>query len=130
MSPQAKPSIRLLPRGYQLSLKRIQLTAVLFGLSLSSAMAQFTSSIQGVVTDSSGAAVPEAVVHATNVATGVAREAVTSTEGLYRVLNLGPGTYRVEVAVKGFGPAERPNVPLGISETLRADFVLKVGGLV
>ena len=113
-----------------MSLKRIQLTAVLCCLSLSSAMAQFTSAIQGVVTDASGAAVPEAVVYVTNVATGVAREAITSTEGLYRVPNLGPGTYRVEVAVKGFGPAERPSVPLGISETLRADFLLKVGGLV
>jgi hypothetical protein len=113
-----------------MSLKRIELTAVLFCLSLSSAMAQFTSAIQGVVTDASGAAVPEAVVHVTNVASGVAREASTSNEGLYRVVNLGPGTYRVEVAVKGFGPAERPSVTLGISETVRADFTLKVGGLV
>ena len=44
-----------------MSEKRIKLTAVLFCLSLSSAMAQFTSSIQGVVTDAAGAAVPEAV---------------------------------------------------------------------
>jgi hypothetical protein len=113
-----------------MSLKRIELTSVLFCLSLSSAMAQFTSAIDGVVTDASGAAVPEAVVHVTDIATGVSREATTSNEGLYRVLNLGPGTYRVDVAVKGFGPAERPSVPLGISQTVRADFVLKVGGLV
>src|SRR5882757_6291132 len=113
-----------------MSLKRIQLTSVLFCLSLSSAMAQFTSSIQGVVTDASGASIPEAVVHVTNVASGVAREATTSNEGLYHVTNLGAGTYRVNVAVKGFGPAERPDVPLGISQILRADFVLKVGDLV
>jgi hypothetical protein len=113
-----------------MSLKRIELTMALFCLSLSSATAQFNSAIQGVITDASGAAVPEAVVQVTNVDSGVAREATTSNDGLYRVLNLGPGNYRVEVAVKGFGPAERPNVPLGLSETVRADFVLKVGGLV
>src|SRR5262249_9664684 len=72
----------------------------------------------------------EAIVHVTNTASGVARQATTSSEGLYRVINLGPGTYRVRVAVPGFGPAERPDVTLGISQTVRADFVLQVGDVV
>ena len=113
-----------------MNLNRIGLTAVLLCLSLSSALAQFTSAIQGVVTDASGASIPEATVRVTNIASGVAREATTSNEGLYRVTNLGAGTYRVNVAVKGFGTAERPDVPLGISQTLRADFTLKVGDIV
>jgi hypothetical protein len=103
---------------------------MLLCLGISSALAQFTSSIQGLVTDSAGATVPDAVVRVTNIASGVSRSAVTSSEGLYRVLNLGPGTYRVTVSMKGFSPAERPSVPLGISETVRADFTLKVGDLV
>src|SRR5262245_32999028 len=101
-----------------MSLNRIQLATVLFGLSLSSAIAQFTSAIQGVVTDASGAAIPEAVVNVTNTASGVARQAITSSDGLYRVLNLGPGTYRVNVKVSGFTPAERPDVTLGITQTV------------
>src|SRR4051794_10142116 len=113
-----------------MSVKTIKLTAMLFLFSLSSAMAQFTSAIQGVVTDPSGAAIAEAVIHVTNVASGVAREATTSNDGLYRVTNLGAGTYRVNVAVKGFGPAERPDVPLGITQTLRVDFALKIGDVV
>ena len=112
-----------------MSLKRIERTAGLFCLCISSAMAQFTSAIQGVVTDTSGAAIAEASVQVTNVASGVSRQATTSSDGLYRVINLGPGNYRVNVAVPGFSPAARPNVPLGISETLRADFTLKVGEL-
>jgi hypothetical protein len=85
-----------------MSLKRIELTVVLFCLSIPSAMAQFTSAIQGIVTDASGGAVPEAIVQVTNVASGVSRQATTSNDGLYRVINLGPGIYRVNVAVPGF----------------------------
>ena len=72
-----------------MTLKRIALTAVLFCFSFSIARAQFSSGIQGVVTDPTGSAVPDATVHVTNVETGVAREATTSNEGLYRVTNLG-----------------------------------------
>jgi hypothetical protein len=121
--------VQVAARG-NMNLHRIELRALLFCITLSTAMAQYNSSIQGVVTDPSGAAVPEAVVHVTDVASGVVREASTSNEGLYRVPNLGPGAYRVEVAAKGFGPAERPDVALGISQTVRADFVLKIGGLI
>ena len=87
--------------------KRIELKTVLFCLTVSSAMAQFSSGIQGIVTDVTGSAVPEAIVHVTNVASGVGRQATTSNEGLYRVINLGPGTYRVNVAVPGFGSTKR-----------------------
>jgi hypothetical protein len=103
---------------------------VLYSCTAASALAQFTSGIQGVVTDPSGSAIPEAVINVTNVASGVAREATTSNEGLYRVTNLGAGTYRVNVAVRGFGPAERPDVPLGINQILRVDFALKIGDVV
>ena len=110
--------------------RKVLLKVVLYSCTVASALAQFTSGIQGVVSDPSGAAIPEAVVQVTNVASGVAREAATSNEGLYRVTNLGAGTYRVKVAVKGFGSAERPDVPLGISQTLRVDFALKIGDVV
>ena len=110
--------------------RRTLLKVVLYSCTATSALAQFTSGIQGVVTDPSGSAIPEALIHVTNVASGVAREAVTSNDGLYRVTNLGAGNYRVNVAVKGFGPAERPDVPLGISQTLRVDFALKIGDVV
>src|ERR1700733_1940295 len=113
-----------------MSLKQTKLIAVLFCLSATCAMAQFTSAIQGVVTDASGAAIPEAVVRVTNIDSGVARESATSNEGLYRVTNLGAGSYRVSVAVKGFGAADRPDVPVGISQTVRANFTLKVGDVV
>lgn len=89
--------------------------------------AQFNSSIQGIVTDASAAVVTGASVRATNLATGVSRETATSADGLYRALSLGPGTYRITVEKAGFRPAERDSVSLGITETIRVDFVLAVG---
>src|SRR5947208_2252043 len=98
--------------------KRIELKAVLFCLTASSAMAQFSSGIQGIVTDSSGGVVPAASVRVVNMASEVGRVAVTSEEGLYRVFNLGPGSYRIIVEKAGFGTAERETVQVGISETV------------
>ena len=83
-----------------MNLNRVGLAGVLLCLSLSSALAQFTSAIQGVVTDASGASIPEAVVRVTNVASGLAREVTTSEDGLYRVTNLGAGTVRNHAIVE------------------------------
>jgi hypothetical protein len=64
-----------------MNLKRIALTVGLYCVGFSSALAQFTSSIQGVVTDAAGAAVPEAVVRVTNVASGLAVPPSHQTKG-------------------------------------------------
>jgi hypothetical protein len=100
-------------------------TAVLFSAGL--AVAQFNCSIQGIATDPSGAVVPDATVQVTNVETGIKRDAKTSSEGLYRVISLGPGTYQVDVTAKGFRSMTRTGIVVGITETARIDFTLQVG---
>src|SRR5262245_53424040 len=97
---------------------------ILFCVMPSPAVAQFNSAIQGVVSDSTSALVPGATVRVTNLETGVARQAETSAEGLYRILSLGAGLYRVEVIKQGFRSAMRERVEVGISETARVDFQL------
>src|SRR5215470_990977 len=91
------------------------------------AIAQFNSGIQGLVTDSSGAVVPEATIHVTNTSTGVSRNAVTSAEGLYRILSLGPGSYVASAEARGFRTSSRPNIELSTNETVRVDFALQIG---
>ena len=98
-------------------------------LSASPALAQFGSAIQGTVTDSQQALVPDAVVRVSNTTTGVTREVVTSADGVYRVTSLGPGAYRVEVEKSGFVKAQRDSVTLGISETIRIDVALELSGV-
>jgi hypothetical protein len=98
-------------------------------LSTLPASAQFSSAIQGTVTDSQQGVVSDAAVRVTNTTTGVTRLAATSGDGVYRVLSLGPGEYRVEIEKAGFVKAQRETVNLGISETLRLDFALEVSGV-
>src|SRR5690349_8069395 len=58
--------------------------------------------IAGVVTDPTGAVVPNAKVTVTSPATGATRTTTTSGAGLYTLTNLTPGTYTVTVEAQGF----------------------------
>jgi hypothetical protein len=74
-----------------------------YGVSLvSPAHAQFSSAIEGVVTDQSGAAVPNATIDVTNQATNIKYEGTSTSTGSFRVPALPPGTYRIDVQETGF----------------------------
>ena len=109
--------------------RSVRVFFALLWLVPATASAQFGSGIQGTVTDSQQALVPEATIRVTNTTTGVTRDAVTSADGVYRVLSLGPGAYRIEVEKPGFVRAQRESVNLGISETIRVDFALELSGV-
>ena len=64
--------------------------------------AQFSGAIEGTVADGSNSAIPGAAATVKNVATGVVRDARTSTEGSYRIASLGPGAYSVAATKQGF----------------------------
>lgn len=89
--------------------------------------AQYTSSIEGIVTDRSGAIVPDAQVSITNTATGVVRNTTTTSDGFYRVVDLVPGTYDVTVNHAGFRAAEQHGVSLAGTETVRVNVTLELG---
>ncbi|MBV9885396.1 MAG: carboxypeptidase regulatory-like domain-containing protein, partial [Acidobacteria bacterium] len=73
-------------------------------------MAQALSGITGVVTDQTGAVVPEAKITVTNVSTGVKSFATTSSAGTYTITDLNPGTYTVTIEAAGFQTAQLSNV--------------------
>jgi hypothetical protein len=64
--------------------------------------AQFSASLAGTVTDSSGAVIPNATVTLTNPANGTQRVTTANGNGYYNFSELGPGTYSVKVTAKGF----------------------------
>ena len=86
-------------------------------------------SLQGFVTDSTGAALPRAQVLVLNVETGATRELTTDEGGRYRVPILPPGTYEVHVTANGFRTTVRRGLQLDIGRTLVVDAALEVGGV-
>ena len=101
--------------------KFVALSALLmsFALFAGSAFAQTTTtgSIEGTVTDSTGAAVPGVTVTATRQG-GRSATATTNDEGYFRIPNIEPGTYTVTIAAeKGFAQFEQTNVPVSLSAT-------------
>lgn len=88
-----------------------------------------TATVAGQITDSSGAAVPEARVVVTHVRTNVDYRSVTGTEGLYVVPNLPVGDYRVRVERDGFRAQTRSGVQLAVDQRARIDFQLQVGNV-
>jgi len=85
-----------------------------------------SSSLSGLITDQSNAAVAHAHVAVKNASTGYAREAETDTSGYYTFQDLPIGEYQVSVSQQGFSSVGE-RVALGTAERVRRDFVLKVG---
>ena len=92
------------------------------------AWGQYNASIQGTVTDPSGAAVPNAKVTVTNQATGVSKQATTSSTGSYTVGQLPPGNYTVTVEASGFQKNETKDVVVLAEQIRGLDLTLQVGG--
>ena len=91
------------------------------------AYAQFSSSLEGVVTDPTGAVVPEATVTLTNTDTGVSQVATTGSRGEYRFLSVAPGPYEVTASGKGFA-AHKVAIRLQTEQTLNVPFKLSLSG--
>ncbi len=93
------------------------------------AMAQSSKGIVvGTITDPTGAAVSGSTVKITNTSTNVSREAVSTSEGAFRLDAVDPGTYKVEITAGGFKTAERDNVIVAGAQTTDTSFTLEVGG--
>jgi hypothetical protein len=90
------------------------------------AFAQSTGTIQGTVTDASGAAVPNAPITVQNERTGEQRITTTEPTGNYLVPSLPVGTYRVSVKATGMAPMTAGNVEVSVGSTVKQNFALKV----
>jgi len=87
------------------------------------------ATLVGTVVDPTGAVIPEATVTVRNVATNETRTTMTTSDGLYRIPNLLPGTYTVRVEKSGFKTSVTSDVILHVGETTRVDVTLQIGAL-
>ncbi len=107
-----------------------QSTAWALGLMVLCATAVFSQgsgTIKGIVTDPTGAVVPNAVVTVTNQATGAKVTTRTTGAGLYEVTSLIPGIYTVEISAPGFRNYANRGVTLTTDQVLGINATLEVG---
>lgn len=101
-----------------------------FALFAGSAFAQTTTtgSIEGVVTDVNGAAVPGVTVTVTRQG-GRSATATSNEEGFFRIPNVEPGIYTVTIeAVKGFARFEQADVQVNLGKTSNVTVQLRPAG--
>jgi hypothetical protein len=83
--------------------------------------------ITGVVTDPTGAAIPDATVKVRNEATGIENVLTTNAAGAYTTPLLVLGSYAIKVDHTGFKTAVTAGVQILGAETIRRDMTLTVG---
>jgi hypothetical protein len=94
-----------------------------------SAFAQATAPLSGVVKDSAGGVVPGATVVVKNVATGQTFEATSNTSGGYSIAGLQAGQYTVTVSLSGFKTAVANDVRIAVGTPVTVNMTLEVGDL-
>ncbi len=86
-----------------------------------------TGSIQGTVTDSTGAVIPGASVTITNDATQVTQNSVSNSQGLYTFPNIHIGTYTLRVTSNGFQRYRQTGIVLEVGRSIAINPILTVG---
>ena len=98
-------------------LGNVLFVCMLFLCANSVALAQAgRGSISGTVSDPSGALIPGAQVVLLSPDTGVTQHTVTSSAGLYTLLSLNPGTYRVTASQTGFASVAQDKIGVSVDQ--------------
>ena len=102
----------------------------LFTLLSSSFAQEIAASLNGLVTDTTGAAIVGASVEVRNAAIqGFLRTATTDKDGAYTVTNLPPATYTVVVSSPGFKSLTTESVTLFVAEKRSVNARLEAGSV-
>lgn len=102
-------------------------SALAFLAPAAAAQASYTAQLSGVVTDSSGAIIPNAKVTLTDEATNISNTVTTNASGVYVLTNVRPATYSIRVEAPAMATQERKGVVLAVSQQATLNFSLSPG---
>nr|WP_235011399.1 carboxypeptidase-like regulatory domain-containing protein [Bryocella elongata] len=107
----------------------VALAIIMLAVTTQYAIAQIagTGTIQGIVTDSTGAAVSGAQVQVVEVKTNLVRSTTTSKDGFYSIAALDNGLYRLTISESGFKTAVRDNITLNAVQVQGLNITLELG---
>jgi hypothetical protein len=106
----------------------VSLLAALFCSALQIHAQTDVAQLSGLITDSTGAVVPNANLQIVNQETGISRSIQSDRQGEYTAPALPPGRYRVTVKADGFKTLVTEQVTLSVAEKANVGFQLLVGG--
>src|ERR1051326_316616 len=114
----------------RVSMRNLKTIAVLFVLAAAAAAQAYRARVQGIVTDSSDAAVAGATVTLHNNGTNISATRTSGPTGAYLFDNVEPGTYTVSSEFAGFSRSVQENVLVQTRADVTVNFSLKPGGTV
>jgi Carboxypeptidase regulatory-like domain len=85
-----------------------------------------TATVNGTIADESKLVLPGVTVTATDLETGRQYVAVSDERGVYRLVNMPPGAYKIQAELGGFATAEIPHVELLVGQNATLGFVMKL----
>jgi hypothetical protein len=88
-----------------------------------------TGKITGTVTDNQGQPLPGVNVEATSPKIVGKASAITDTSGVYRLLALPSGIYKITFTLQGFNTIVREGIVLSLEQTLIVDISMEVGAI-
>jgi hypothetical protein len=127
MNCRERDDLSLLRQLFQFAVKLFG-AALLSGLCAIGAHAQATSgTITGVVSDATGAVIPNATVTINDMDRGSSVTTTTNDQGLFTRTQLANGRYSLSVAASGFKVTQQDNVVVNVDRETRIDVTLQPG---
>jgi len=109
-------------------MKILHSRVILFTLLCTAVWAQlYTSTVSGVITDPSGAVIPNTQAKLVDEQKGFSFTALSDTTGRYLFRSVPPGSYKLTVNAQGFQPQEQTGVKVDINQNVAINFSLQVG---
>jgi hypothetical protein len=105
------------------------LVVLIFAMSLPLLAQEQTASIQGLITDSSGAALPGVTVEASSAERGQRLSVQSDSGGHYRFPSVPPGVYTVTATLSGMQAASASNVQAKLGTSPKVDLTLKLAAV-
>src|SRR5688572_5225930 len=99
---------------------------VCFALQTSTGAGQTVGAMNGTVTDSTGAVLPDVIVTISGAALMGTRTTVTHAEGIYRFPALAPGEYTIVFMQDGFKTVRREGIYVGVAVAATVNVELQI----
>jgi len=86
-----------------------------------------SGTVQGVVRDADGLALPGVTISGSGANMMGTRNTVTDQNGMFRFVNVPPGEYTINATLAGFQPLKQDSVPVTLGDTVHLDMTMESG---